>query len=137
MLLNPHVVPGSVVSHPVEDDADAVLMAGLNQLAQVINSAVLRCHSLIVAHRIGRVLTLLLADGIDGHDPNHVNAQVVYGVDAGGDGLERVGRSEHARIDLIHHHVGDLREDKLIGHRHSMVVTVGLAGHNQHQQCHY
>ena len=59
------------------------------------------------------------------------------GVDAGRDGLERVGRSKHPRIDLIHHHVRNLWNDKLIGHRHSMVVTVGLACRGQHQQHHY
>ena len=88
MLLQPHVIPRGVIGYPIKDDTHAAFMTGLDQHAQVIDGTILRCHRLVVAYGIGRVLAFYFADGVDGHDPQHVNTQILNGIEASQDGLE-------------------------------------------------
>ena len=109
MCLHPGMIPGGVVGHPVEDDAHAVLMAYLSEILEVVDGAELRGNGFIVADAVGGVLALFDADGVDGHDPHDVDAQVADRVDAPGHGIEGVVRCEHAGVDLVHRNVVDGR----------------------------
>ena len=135
VLFEPRVVPGGVVGHPVEDDAHTALVARLDQHAQVIHRAVLGSHSLVVTHRIGRVLAFLLANRVYGHNPKHIDAQVFDGVKASDNSLQGIGRSKHSRIDLIKHHVGHLRDIEGVRNGYSVVI-LGLATHGDDHHGH-
>ena len=58
-------------------------MTGFRELLEVLNGAKLRGDGFIVADTIGRVLTFLNADGVDGHHPHHVHTQITDGVNTG------------------------------------------------------
>ena len=88
VFLQPGMVPGGVVSYPVKDDAHAVLMADIGEVLEVVDGAELGSDSLIVADAVWGVLSFLDTDGVYGHHPHDVHAQVSDRVDAGCDGIE-------------------------------------------------
>ena len=62
----------------------------------------------VIAHRIRaaeRALVLHLADRMNGHQPDHVDAQLVEAVQAGGNSVQVAGRREIARKDFVDHGV--------------------------------
>ncbi len=72
-------VPGGVVGHPVEDDAQTQLVGGADELLQVVERAELRVDAVVVAHGVGATegaLAVDLADGMDGHEPDDAYAQI-------------------------------------------------------------
>ena len=75
MFFHPGMIPCGVVGHPVENDAHLMLVAYLGEILKVVDGSKLRSHGGVVTDAIGRVLALFNANGIDGHDPHHVDAQ--------------------------------------------------------------
>ena len=69
------MIPCRVVGYPVEDDSHAVFMTSAGEILEVVQRSEFRSNGLVVLNAIRRVLAFLNANGIDGHDPHHVDAQ--------------------------------------------------------------
>ena len=102
MFLHPGMIPCRMVSHPVEDETHAVLMADIDEVLEVVDGTKLRGDSLVITDTVRRILALLNTDGIDGHHPHHVDTQIADRVDACCHSIQGFLRCKHTGIDLIH-----------------------------------
>ena len=103
-VLHEHAVPRGVVGDNVNDDLEAALVGLGNQALEVGLSAVVGVDGVVVADGVGAAegaFAHLLADGIDGHQPEDVDAEVLQLVQAGGDAVEVAFGGEVAREDFI------------------------------------
>jgi len=65
-----------MVDDKVNDDANATRMAGFQQLFKIIQRAVIRVDRLV----IGDVVTMVGRRGIDWHEPQRADSQVIRGL---------------------------------------------------------
>jgi hypothetical protein len=78
MFLEDYRIPGSMVRDDVDEHLHSATVRGGDQLLQIPWSAELGIDGIVIPHRIGtaqRTLGLELADGMNGHEPDHVHAQ--------------------------------------------------------------
>ncbi len=92
-----------VVHHHVHDDADVALVGLGDQAVEVGEGAVLRIDVLVVGDVVAEVD---LRRGIDGREPDGVDAELLQIVEALGDAVQvadavAVGILKAARIDLV------------------------------------
>ena len=74
---DPDIVPPGVIGHPVEDHFEALGVGGADEVAEIVQVAEFGVHRQIVADGIRaaeRALAELLADRVDRHDPQHIDA---------------------------------------------------------------
>ena len=125
MVLDPRIVPGSVVGDPVDDDGHAALVGAVHEGLEVHEGAEFRVDGGIVLDAIGALDGFLYADFADWHEPDDVGAQVLDGVQTGGNGLERMVRCKVARIDLVHDDIFRSRDGR------QRCFPVAAAGHGE------
>ena len=102
-LLEPDVVVGGVVRDDVDDDADAAGVQGFEHGVEVVEGPQARVDVAVVRHVVAAVGEL---GGIEGTQPDRVDAEFAQVVGAGGDARQiaqpvavRVG--EAAGVDLV------------------------------------
>ncbi len=106
MALHEHTVPRSVVGDDVDDDSHSPLMSVGDQMFEVVGRAVIRIDGVVVAHRVraaDRPLLFLLPGRMDGHEPEHGDAEVLQFAEPRGDSRKVSLGREVAGEDLIHH----------------------------------
>ena len=104
MLGHQVAVPRRVVGHPVQDDVQAVLVRGPDEVLQVIQRAQLGLDRVVVLDRVGtaqRALAVLLADHLNRHQPQDDGAEFLQPRQVGLGGPEGAFRGELAGVDLI------------------------------------
>ena len=102
------VVPRGVVGDEVEDDVEALFMRGIDEGPEILLAAEFGVHIVIALHRIGRAeraLAVLLPDGMDRHQPQHIDAQFLEARQLFLRGLEGAFRGELAGVDLVQHRI--------------------------------
>ena len=80
MLHGQLIIPGSVVSHPVDDHVHAHLVDFVHQPFEIIQGSIFRIHGQIILDRIiaaQGALAPLFANRMNGHEPEDTNAQVL------------------------------------------------------------
>jgi len=113
MLLDPRVIPGGVVGHPVDDDVHAPGVDRVDERAELRLAAVLGVDPSVVAHGVGRAegtdvgLGTLLPNRMDGHEPERGNAhglQFIEPIDGAAEGPFRgeVGNKDFVDDRIIH-----------------------------------
>ena len=108
--LEHHVVPRGVVGDFVDEDLDPLRVGGLHEALEVGLGAVARVHLVVVLHRVraaDRALALHLPDGVNGHQPDDGDAELLEPRQTVDDALEIAARGEGAREDLVDHTVLD------------------------------
>ena len=96
-----HVVPGGVIGHEIHDDFHAALVGAGHELLVIVHGAVVRVYRVVIPDGIGAAelaLTALLADGMNGHGPKDVDAQLVQFVQLAG---EVAGGGKVARENFV------------------------------------
>ena len=102
-LLEPRVLGGGVVDHEVHHEPHAALVDRGEQRVEVRERAEHRLDVLVVGDVVAVVV---LRRGVDGREPDHVDAERAQVVEPVGDPLEvadavAVGVRERARVDLV------------------------------------
>ena len=100
----PGVVAAGVVGYPVEDHFEALFVGGGQEVVEVFERAEFGVHGAIVLHGIVAAegaLAAFHADGMDGHQPEDVDAQSGEAVELLFNGGERTFLRELADVDLI------------------------------------
>ena len=106
VFVQQHGIGRCVVVHHVDHALHAAFVDFVHQQAEVRLAAVLRVHGAVVAVGIGAAeasLPALLADGVDGHEPDDVGAEGFDAVEVGDDGAEAPLLGVCADIDGIDH----------------------------------
>ena len=78
MFGSQHGIRRGVVIHHVDDTLHAPVVDGVYQMAQVVDGAHVRVHCPVVPDGVGAAhgaLAALLADGMNGHQPQDIRAQ--------------------------------------------------------------
>ena len=104
MLGDEDVVPRGVIGHPVEDDLEAELVRGGDEVLEVVEGAEFGIDLEVVLHGVGaaeRALAVLHADGVDGHHPEDFDAEVFEARELGFGGVEGSFGRERAGVDLV------------------------------------
>ena len=103
-----HGVRRGVVIHYVDDALHAPVVDGVHQMAQVVDGAHVGVHRPVVPDGVGAAhgaLAALLADGVDGHQPQDIRTQPLQAVEVALQGTEgallRVSADENAVNDLV------------------------------------
>ena len=97
-----------VVIHDVDDAAHPARVYLVHEVPEILERAVLGVHGAIVADGVGaaeRALAGLLAQRVDGHQPDDVHAQGLYAVKVGYEGAEGTLLSVVADENGIHDEV--------------------------------
>ncbi len=105
--LEPRMVAGGVVDHQLGDHAQAARMRRVEHLLEVGQRAVLRMHVLVLRDVVAVVAQ---RRGVEGHQPDRVDAQVLHVVELGRDALEVadavvVGIGKRLDVELVDHRV--------------------------------
>ena len=90
-MLHHDAIPGGVIGDNVDDDLEAALVGGGDKALEVGLGAVIGVDGVVVADRVGaadRALAELLAEGMNGHQPNDVDAEVFQFVQPRGNAIE-------------------------------------------------
>ena len=74
VVLDPLVVPGSMVRDPVDDDCHAPGVGVRNHLLEVIERAEFGIDRLVVLYAVRTLYGFLDADLADGHEPHYVRS---------------------------------------------------------------
>ena len=104
-LLEPFVFVGAVVDDQVHHELDAVLVRGGKQLVEVFHGAELRHDGTVVGDVVAVVV---VRGGVDGGEPQHLDAEVCQVRDLLGDAGQvtdavAVGVVERAGVNLVDH----------------------------------
>ncbi len=108
VLLRQGVVPGGVVGDEIEDDLEPLRVGGIDEGLELRLGAELGIDRVIVLYGIGaaqRALAVFLADGVDRHQPQDIDAQFLEPGELLLRRLESALGRELARVDLIDHRV--------------------------------
>ncbi len=105
LVFRPGVVPSRVVCHPVHDYGHSAFVAGGNHLAEAFNCPKFGVDRFVVTDAVRGIFGVHLAYGINRHEPHYICAEFPYVVQPFFNGRERILRSEHPRVYLIHHHI--------------------------------
>ena len=100
------IVPRGMVGDPVEDDVHPLRMRRRDERLEIVDRPELGVHRAIVLDRIGAAepaLAVLLADRMDRHQPQDVDAERLQPRQLRLRSAERSLGGELARVDLIEH----------------------------------
>ncbi len=95
-----------MVAHPVEHDGHAALVGGFHQFAQVFERAVIGIYLEIILHGIRRTDGVQFSDRVDGHQPDHVDAQIFNRIEPRLYTFQVSRSTERPEIDLVQNDIG-------------------------------
>src|SRR5579872_4534993 len=105
-VLHEDAVPCGVVRDDVDDDLEPSPVCFVDEMFKVTFGAVGRIDGVVILNGISAAdaaLFLCLSQGMDGHDPDHRDAQVFQIIQTRFDAAKVPGRRESARIDFVNH----------------------------------
>ena len=93
-----------MVGHDIDDDLEISPMCFGHQSMQVVFAAVVRVDAIVVSDRVGAAecsLLLQLTYGMDGHQPQNIDAEGLQVIEPGFDAVEIACYREGAGIDFV------------------------------------
>ena len=108
MLFYDWIVPRTMVCNPIQNDVEALFMGGVNEAAEVVFGAEFGVYAEIVFDGIGAAQSAFaidLSDGVDGHQPEDVDAEIFESGELRLRGLERPLGGELAGVYLVENRI--------------------------------
>ena len=84
VLGDPRVIPAGMIGYPVQNDLEALFVSGGHQVLEIVQCAEFGVHVLIIGDRVvgaQRTLAFCLADRMDRHEPQGVDARLLESVE--------------------------------------------------------
>ena len=102
------MIPGGVVAHPIQNHLHALCVGGVYHIFKILEVPKLWVHTVIVFDAIitaQSAFAVELSDGINGHKPKHIHAQIFESGNFWGEGIEGSAGIKLSGIHLINHAV--------------------------------
>lgn len=104
------VIPCGVVSDPIKNDAHAAGMGGVDEGAKVLRRSEFRVNALVIFDGViapEGSFAVYFTDGVDGHEPEGTDPEVLYAIEIGLHRGEGAFRGVLAHVDFVDDLIAD------------------------------